>query len=277
MVSQEGNKSSMKRHCDTWTVNQAAIPQKKEEKLMATATYLAATSNTSISELRPAPMERILVIEDGGASRKILRRPLSSEGYEVEVVPDGAGGLEMLRQRPPSAVMVNLQHPGSSGCDHCEKVANLIPGLLLAILSASSEVANKIVLPKMGAVTMPFSPRELVSHLRALGRRGSRVNPENLYAFEDVLVDFAKAEITRCGQKITVTVKEFKTLEFLTKNAERVVSRDELLNKVWGYQNYPCTRTVDTHIQRLRQKLENDPSHPSHFITVRGMGYKFVP
>jgi two-component system alkaline phosphatase synthesis response regulator PhoP len=91
------------------------------------------------------------------------------------------------------------------------------------------------------------------------------------------MVDFAKAEVTRCGEKITFTVKEFKTLEFFTKNEERVISRDELLNKVWGYQNYPCTRTVDTHIQRLRQKLESDPSHPSHFLTVRGMGYKFVP
>jgi len=246
---------------------------------MATATSLAATLNTPISQLRPSPIERILVIEDGGASRKILRRPLSSEGYEVEVVPDGVVGQEMLRKKPPSAVMVNLRH-GSSGCNHCKKVANLIPGLLLAILSASSDVSDKVALPKMGAddyVTLPFSPWELVAHLRALGRRVSRVSPKNLYVFDDVMVDFAKAEITRCGEKITVTVKKFKTLEFLTKNAERVVSRDELLNKVWGYQNYPCTRTVDTHIQRLRQKLESDPSHPSHFLTVRGMGYKFVP
>jgi DNA-binding response OmpR family regulator len=247
---------------------------------MATATSLRATLNTTISQLRPSPMERILVIEDGGASRKILRRPLSSEGYEVEVVPDGDGGLEMLRKTPPSAVMVNLRHPRSSGCDHCKKVANLIPGLLLAILSASSDVADKIALPKMGAddyVTIPFSPWELVAHLRALGRRASRVSSENLYVFEDVAVDFAKAEVTRCGERITLTVKEFKTLGFFTKNPERVISRDELLNKVWGYQNYPSTRTVDTHIQRLRLKLESDPSRPSHFLTVHGMGYKFVP
>jgi DNA-binding response OmpR family regulator len=90
-------------------------------------------------------------------------------------------------------------------------------------------------------------------------------------------VDFAKMEITRGGEKITVTAKEFETLEFLTKNAERVISRDELLNEVWGYQNYPCTRTVDTHILRLRQKLESDPSHPSHLLTVHSVGYKFVP
>jgi len=225
-------------------------------------------------------MERILVTEDDGASRKILRRPLSSEGYEVEVVPDSVSDGETLRQKSPSAAMVDLRHPGSSECDHCKKVTNLIPRLLLAILSASSDVADKVVLPKMGGddyVTPPFNPLEIVAHLRTLVRRAPRVSPENLYVFDDVMVDFAKAEITRCGEKITVTAKEFKTLEFFTKNPGRVISRDELLNKVWGYQNYPSTRTVDTHIQRLRQKLESNPSRPSHFLTARGMGYKFVP
>jgi len=126
-------------------------------------------------------------------------------------------------------------------------------------------------------VTVPFSPRELVARLRALIRRASRVSPEDVYVFEDVMVDFSKTEITRGGEKITVTAKEFKTLEFLTKNAERVISRDELLNEVWGYQNYPRTRTVDNHMLRLRQKLESDPSHPSHLLTVHTVGYKFVP
>ena len=92
-----------------------------------------------------------------------------------------------------------------------------------------------------------------------------------------MVVDFFKTEITRGGEKITVTRKEFKTLEFLTKNAQRVISREELLNEVWGYQNYPYTRTVDNHMLRLRQKLENDPSRPSHFLTVYGQGYKFLP
>jgi DNA-binding response OmpR family regulator len=91
------------------------------------------------------------------------------------------------------------------------------------------------------------------------------------------MVDFFKTEITRGGEKVAVTAKEFKTLEFLTKNAERTISRDELLDKVWGYQDYPCTRTVDNHMLRLRQKLESDPSQPSHLLTVHGLGYKFVP
>jgi DNA-binding response OmpR family regulator len=132
----------------------------------------------------------------------------------------------------------------------------------------------------MGAddyVTIPFSPAELVARLRALRRRAAHVSPENVYVFEDVIVDFSRTEVTRCGEKVAVTAKEFKTLEFLTKNAERVISRDELLEEVWGYQNYPCTRTVDNHILRLRQKLEIDPSDPLHFLTVHRVGYKFVP
>lgn len=246
---------------------------------MATAT-LAATSNTSISEPRPATMDRILVIEDDGALRKILRRLFSSQGYEVVVVPDAVRGLEILRQSVPAAVVLDLPSPGSSGRDFCKKIAKLIPGLPLVILSANSSVADKVLLLEMAAddyVTVPFSPRELVARLRALIRRASRVSVEDVYMFGDVTVDFLKAEITRGGEKVIVTAKEFKTLEFLTRNAQRVISRDELLDKVWGYQDYPCTRTVDNHMMRLRQKLESNPSHPSHFLTVHGLGYKFVP
>jgi len=246
---------------------------------MATVT-LAATLNTLVSELRSAPMERILVIGNDHALRKILRRLFISEGYEVDAVPDGVGGLEMIRQWVPAAVILDVLRPGSSGCDLCKKIANLIPDLPLVILSASSDVADKVLLLEIGAddyVTIPFSPRELVARVRAVIRRASRVSPEDVYVFEDVTVDFSKAQITRSGEKITFTAKEFKTLEFLTKNAERVISRDEFLDKVWGYRDYPCTRTVDNHMLRLRQKLESEPSHPLHFLTVHGLGYKFVP
>ena len=246
---------------------------------MATAT-LAATLDSPIPEIRPAAADRILVIEDDEALRKILRLLLSTEGYEVDVVSESPGALEMLRQRTPAAAIADMDRPGSSGCDLCKKIANLIPGLPLLILSASADVADKVLLLEMGAddyVTIPFSPRELVARLRALLRRTSRVGPENSYLFDDVAVDFYKMELTRGGERIPMTSKEFKMLEFLTKNVGRVVSRDELLDKVWGYQAYPCTRTVDTHMLRLRQKLESDPSRPSHFLTVHGQGYKFVP
>jgi DNA-binding response OmpR family regulator len=221
-----------------------------------------------------------LVIANDSALRKVLERLFSSEGYGVEVAPDSVAGLERLRQRPFSAVILDLQHPGSSRWDLCKNVTDSISGLPLVVLSASPDVADKVLLLEMGAddyVTLPFSPRELVARLRALMRRSSRVSPENLFLFEDVMVDFSRMEITRAGVKITVTPKEFKTLEFFTKNAERVISRDELLNDVWGYQNYPTTRTVDNHILKLRQKLETDPANPSHLLTVHGVGYRFVP
>jgi DNA-binding response OmpR family regulator len=245
---------------------------------MAT-TILATALTAPIAELRPATLDRILIIEHDGALQKVLRRLFCSEGYDVDVVPDSVCGLERLRQRAPAAVVLDLPRPGSSGWEVCKKIANLIPGLPLVILSACSDVTDKVLLLEMGAddyVTVPFNPRELVARLRALIRRASRVK-EGVYVFADVIVDSFKAEITRGGEKITVTPKEFKTLEFLTKNARRVISRDELLDKVWGYEHYPCTRTVDNHMLRLRQKLEIDPSHPSHFLTVHGLGYKFVP
>jgi|SRR5208282_982133 len=176
------------------------------------ATTLAATSNTPISELQSAPTERILVIERDGALRKILRRLFSSEGYEVDVVLDGVAGLELLRQRSPSAMIVDLQDAGPSGCSLCKKIADLIPGLPLVILSTSSRVADKVLLLEMGAddyLTIPFSPRELVARLRALIRRASHFSPEgaDVYVFADVMVDFSKTEITRDGEKITVTRK----------------------------------------------------------------------
>jgi DNA-binding response OmpR family regulator len=246
-----------------------------------TATTMATTLSTPISELPPARRERILVIENDGALQKILQRLFSLEGYAVDVVPDTVSGLERLRQGVPAAVILDLPRPGSSGRDLCMKIANLVHGLPLVILSGSSNVADKVLLLEMGAddyVTIPFSPRELVARLRALIRRASRLSPERaVYVFADVRVDFGKTEITRAGEKIAVTPKEFKTLKFFANNAERVISREELLNEVWGYRHYPCTRTVDNHMLRLRQKLESDPSHPLHFLTVYGLGYKFLP
>jgi CheY-like chemotaxis protein len=154
-----------------WLGYQAAI-LKKEEKLVATT--WAASLNTKISALQAAPKVRILVIEDDRALRKILERLLTSEAYEVDVVPDGAAGLEMIGQRPPSTVIIDLQHPASSGCDLCKKIAKSIPFSHLLILSASSDVADKGLFLGMDAddyVTMPFSPRELIARLHSLVSR----------------------------------------------------------------------------------------------------------
>jgi len=140
-------------------------------------------------------------------------------------------------------------------------------------------VMDKVLLLELGAhdyVTKPFSPRELLARVRAALRRTVRTPTGELVVFDGISIDFTKMEVTRNGELVVLTAQEFKTLKFLVHNAERVISRDELLNEVWGYQNYPSTRTVDNHILKLRQKLERDPANPVHFRTVHGMGYKFV-
>jgi DNA-binding response OmpR family regulator len=244
------------------------------------ASAMIAASNVPVMEPRVVRADRIVVVESDPALRKVLQRLFTSQGYEVELVSDGASALELLRSRLPSAVILDLQSPGSAGCDLCQQITRAAPGLPFVVLSTTSDVVDKVLLLEMGAddyVTIPFSPRELLARMRALIRRASRAWPEDVCVFGKILVDFSRMEVSCSGDLIPLTAKEYKTLEFLIKNARRVISRDELLNEVWGYQNYPCTRTVDNHILRLRQKLENDSSNPAHILTMHGVGYKFVP
>jgi RNA polymerase sigma-70 factor (ECF subfamily) len=177
----ERQRSSMKQCCDK------GVNQGQKAKRSGVTTTLAATVNNPMSELRPATVDRILIIEANGHLQKFLRELFFWEGYEVDLVPNGLAGLEMLLRRRPSAVIVDLQHPGPSDCDLCKRIANLIPGLPVVILSACSEVAEKVLLLETGAddyVTIPFSSRELVARLRALIRCASRVGLENLYLDE---------------------------------------------------------------------------------------------
>jgi RNA polymerase sigma-70 factor (ECF subfamily) len=177
----ERQRSSMKQCCNK------GVNQGQEAKRSGVTTTLAATVNNPMSELPPATLDRILIIEANGDLQKFLRDLFSWEGYEVDLVPDGLAGLEMLRRRRPSAVIVDLQHPGPSGRDLCKRIANLIPGLPVVILSACSEVAEKVLLLETGAddyVTIPFSSRELVARLRALIRCASRVGLEGCYLDE---------------------------------------------------------------------------------------------
>jgi DNA-binding response OmpR family regulator len=225
-------------------------------------------------------VDRILVVEDDRAVQKALRRLFESEGYSVDAAFDGASGLGAFRTAPPAAVVLDLRLPKLSGRDVCREIKERAPSLPVIVLSAASDVVDKVLLLEMGAddyVTKPFSPRELLARVRAAVRRSNRQPSTTSQTFGDVSVDFAKMEVIRAGQLVTLTAQEFKVLKFLIENAERVVSREELLNEVWGYQNYPSTRTVDNHILKLRQKLEKDPAQPIHFRTMHGAGYKFVP
>lgn len=226
-------------------------------------------------------MERILVVEDDRAVRKALKRLFESEGYRVELTSDGPAGLQSFRAWRPTAVVLDLRLPRLSGQDVCREMKREEPGVPIIVLSAATDVMDKVVLLELGAddyVTKPFSPRELLARVHAATRRSNRQpSRDEVFAFGDVSVDFAKMELTRAGRPVALTAQEFKILRFLLQNQERVLSREELLNQVWGYQNYPSTRTVDNHILRLRQKLEKDPGNPAHFRTVHGVGYKFVP
>lgn len=223
---------------------------------------------------------RILIIEDDRALQRALKRLFESEGYGVDLARDGTKGLELFRNAPPAVLILDLRLPGRPGEEVCREFKQLAPNLPLIVLSGKSEVVDKIFLLEIGAddyVTKPFSPRELLARVRAAMRQSRQTNSGDLFFFEDVIVSFSKMEVTHNGKPIEFTAQEFKTFKFMLQNAERVLSREELLNKVWGYQNYPATRTVDNHILKLRQKLEREPSSPVHFLTVHGAGYKFVP
>jgi DNA-binding response OmpR family regulator len=225
-------------------------------------------------------MEKILIVEDDLAVRKALRRLFESEDYAVELASDGKTGLEAFYSSPPSAVVLDLRLPALPGYDLCREIKKKAPALPVIVLSAKTDVADKVLLLELGAddyVTKPFSPRELLARVRSAVRRNRRTEPAELFVFGDVSADFAKMELTRAGRPVVLTAQEFKILKFFAQNPGRVFSRSSLLNEVWGYENYPSTRTVDNHIWKLRLKLEDDPASPVHFQTVHGTGYKFVP
>jgi DNA-binding response OmpR family regulator len=242
------------------------------------ATPLSPARSMEIANL-PQSAGRILVVEDDPAVQKALKRLFETEGFVVEVRSDGRSALESFQNCAPAAIVLDLRLPKLSGGDLCKEIKAQSPTLPIVVLSAASDVSDKVLLLELGAddyVTKPFSPRELLARVRAALRHTSRTTSVNVVSFDGISADFKKMEIKRDGQLIILTAQEFKTFQFLVQNADRVISRDELLNEVWGYQNYPSTRTVDNHILKLRQKLGRDPSSPVHFRTVHGMGYKFV-
>jgi DNA-binding response OmpR family regulator len=225
-------------------------------------------------------VEKILVIEDDRAVQRALKRLFESEGYAVECSYDGTSGLEAFRASPPSIIILDLRLPGMTGTEICREIKQALPNLPVIVLSAAADVADKVLLLELGAddyVTKPFSPRELLARIHAAMRHGGlHVTTAQLFSFDDVTVDFTRMQVTRSGHPVACTPREFKILKFFSDNVERVVSRDELLNQVWGYEAYDRTRTVDNHIMKLRQKIERNPASPIHFRTVHGVGYKFV-
>jgi DNA-binding response OmpR family regulator len=201
-------------------------------------------------------------------------------------------GLETFKKQPPAAVVLDLKLPGLSGKELCRSFKSIASSVPIVVLSANADVDDKVLLLELGAddyVTKPFSPKELLARVRRAMRRSAAkagVPTSNIphsgkehqvLTFGDVVVDFTSMEASRAGAAVTMTAQEFRVLKFFAASPGRVISREELLNEVWGYHNYPSTRTVDNHILRLRQKLEPDPASPRYFLTLHGAGYKFVP
>ena len=235
-------------------------------------------------------MDTVLVVEDSRAMQRTLQRLFESDSLQVQIAPDGPTGLEFFRKELPCAVVLDLKLPGKSGKELCREFKAIAATVPIVVLSANSEVEDKVLLLELGAddyVTKPFSPKELLARVRRAMRRtgtaqaapvvASKSAHHEVLTFGDARVDFTSMEASRSNKPVTLTTQEFKLLKYLAESAGRVISREELLNEVWGYQNYPSTRTVDNHILRLRQKLEADPAAPRFLITMHGAGYKFIP
>jgi len=225
-------------------------------------------------------LQRILIIEDEQDMVLGLRKNLEWEGFEVVAAGDGEAGLTCALNNSHDLILLDIMLPKLSGLDVCRRLRSRGVNTPVIMLTARGQEIDKVLGLEIGAddyVTKPFSPRELLARVRAALRRTARTGSSDVIAFGGISADFSKMEVIRNGEPVQLTAQEFKTLKFMAQNAERVISREELLNEVWGYQNYPSTRTVDNHILKLRQKLEQDPGNPVHFRTVHGMGYKFVP
>jgi DNA-binding response OmpR family regulator len=236
-------------------------------------------------------MDTVLIVEDSRAMQRTLQRLFESDSLAVQIAEDGPSGLHHFRKQQPCAVVLDLKLPGISGKDLCREFKAIAAEVPIVVLSANSEIEDKVLLLELGAddyVTKPFSPKELLARVRRAMRRSASKPVEissvagksvahEVLNFGDARIDFTSMDATRAGKQVSMTSQEFKLLKYLAANPERVVPREELLNEVWGYQNYPSTRTVDNHVLRLRQKLEPDPTTPRYLLTMHGAGYKFTP
>jgi DNA-binding response OmpR family regulator len=229
---------------------------------------------------RDGERTRILIIEDEPAMVAGLRDNFEYEGYDVISAEDGLSGLERVLADDPDLVVLDVMMPRMSGLDVCKAVKARRPSIPIIMLTARGQEIDKVVGLELGAddyVTKPFSIRELMARVKAVLRRVPPQGPTpDVYRFGDVEVNIRGNEVRRAGNAVELSAKEFALLSYFIAHPGETLSRDRLLETVWGYQSYPSTRTVDTHIVHLRQKVEPDPEQPRFIVTVHGTGYKFV-
>jgi DNA-binding response OmpR family regulator len=225
-------------------------------------------------------MSLVLIVEDDAAILRGLKDSLRFDGYDVITASEGEAGFHLAREKQPDLVILDLMLPRMSGLDICRKLRAAAFTAPIIMLTARGEEADRVLGLDLGAddyVTKPFSILELLARVRAHLRRSE--TPEALpgeVRFDDVVVDFHQFVAIKGGVAVDLTRKEFGLLRMLAARAPDVVTREDLLNGVWGYDNYPSTRTVDTHVASLRSKIEDDPAAPRRVITVHGVGYKLA-
>jgi len=224
-------------------------------------------------------MEKILIIEDEESVLMALEIDLRIEGYHVSSAKDGLKGFSMAKEQAYDLIILDIMLPEMNGFEVCKQLRHAGITTPILMLTAKSQEVDKVLGLELGAddyVTKPFSPRELRARVNALFRRVKQTQQGiDLYHFGDVEVDFKKYEAKKSGLPIYLTALEFAMLHFLIKHKDQVVSRDSILDKVWGDDVYVYPRTVDTHIVHLRKKIEDDPENPKFIIGVRSIGYKF--
>ena len=225
--------------------------------------------------------EKILIIEDEEDLVKGLKLNLADEGYEVDWASDGVEGLRKALEERPNLIILDIMLPKMNGLDICRELRQKNISIPIIMLTAKGEEIDKVLGLEIGAddyMTKPFSIRELLARIKAHLRREKRERktvPE-VYRFGDVEIDFTHFKVKRKDKDLDLTSLEIDILKYFIAHKEEVVTREALLDKVWGYEKYPTTRTIDNHILKLRKKIEADPSHPEYILSVYGEGYRFV-
>lgn len=221
----------------------------------------------------------VAVIEDEDIIRKSVAMNLELEGFEVVTAADGEEGIKLVNDRKPDIIIMDVMMPRKDGLQTCRELRTAGISTPLILLTARSSEVDKVLGLDLGAddyLAKPFGMLELLARVKALLRRVQRVTSVDEIRFSDVVVDFKAYRAVKNEQPIDLSAREYRLLRYLVVKQGNVVTRDELLDEVWGYNSYPTTRTVDNHIARLRQKIEANIDEPQHILTVHGVGYKFV-
>jgi DNA-binding response OmpR family regulator len=233
-----------------------------------------------LSAVQLVAMDTVLVVDDEPIVREVVVRYLEREGYRTLEAGDGDRARELVESHSPTLVVLDVMLPGTDGLDLCRWIRSR-SDLPVIMLTARGEEADRVVGLELGAddyVTKPFSPRELTARVRSVLRR---THPSELETerrvFDDLVIDASTREVERPGRPIRLTTREFDLLWFFASHPRKVFSRDHLMDRVWGYSTALDTGTVTVHVRRLREKIEDDPSHPRFLETVWGVGYRFTP